>query len=86
MTEGIADWMKHNPRLLWAMGVPVLLFLGHTFLQNDTARIACGIVAACAMVAVTVMAVLTARWGDLIWPCIGCIAWSAMAGVRKAVG
>ena len=80
MTESLAEWMDHNPKGVAAMGVPLLLFLFHTFLENDLARVICGIVAAC-----TMMAVMTARWTDLMWPCIGFIAWSAMAAVSRLV-
>ena len=83
MVDGLANWMQHNPKVIWVMGVPLIFFVGHSLLQDNIARGVCGIIAACTMTAVTIMAVITGRWNDLMWPCMGFIAWSVMRGITK---
>ena len=67
------------------MGMPVLLYLGHIFLKNNYVRYACATIALCMMIAVTIMAMLTARWIDLVWPGMGVIAWLSLDGIRKMI-
>jgi hypothetical protein len=86
MEDSLIEWIQRNPRMVYVMGMPLLLILGHIFCSNNSVRIVCGIIAASLMLAITILIIITSQWSSLIFPAIGFIAWAMISSIKRTVG
>ena len=75
MNEAIQNWMQANPRVVWAMSLPILLFLGHALVWNRIVRWSCAAIAGATMLTVVVFSILTQQWAALGPPVVGGLIW-----------
>ena len=75
MNEYIESWMQANPRVIWAMSLPILFFLGHALIWNPIVRWSCAAIAGIAMFTVATLAIITQQWTALGPPMMGALIW-----------